>query len=197
LLPPSPVLDLQPWTPRNTTAAATAARLNERFRRKPWHAFWPADGTLADAGLLIRITGGGGFGAVPARSMAYDGMCSSMVFAGQKEANALIPVINNGPTGVVFRPGVAQILCGKPRDSSGSCHFGDCPRTGHLNSCMWRGNDTGYFMEMIKGYGGYNEIVLNASHWPSDIVEASFGDPLLPEPHLRFDHTDWVSPFSA
>ena len=96
---------------------------------------------------------------------------------------------------MIYRPGVAKILCGKPNDSAGSCAYPHCPREGVMKNCMWEGRETGYYMEKTQFTQGYNEIILQTSPWPSNIVEASFGDPLLPEPHLVFDPNNWVNPF--
>ena len=108
----------------------------------------------------------------------------------------MIPIFNGGPQGIIFRPGAANIVCGKPNDSAGSCSYAHCPETGHMKNCRFSGPEMGYYMEATKGSNGYNEVIVNARMWPRNIVEASWGDPKLPEPHLRLDTGNWEHPFS-
>lgn len=102
-------------------------RINERFRRAPFHAEWNADGVLADAGLLVHIFDGWEVGA--SFEAAPSEMSTSLIYADQHPTccpNLNIPTYSGWATGVqglIFRPGpTTRILCGTSGDSNnGKC----------------------------------------------------------------------------
>ena len=91
------------------------------------------------------------------------------------------------------------MVCAKPSDSRGSCRFPMCTSRASLSqACRIPANETGMYMYLMleERMTEHNEFIVQARPWPSDIIEASFGDPLLPGPHLQFDPFNWRAPFS-
>ena len=127
LSPPPPPPPPPPRVP------ATVASLNARFQRSPFEATWAADGSLADAGLLVHIfddyedieNGHDSRWSPPAglgeRSRQQS---SSLVFAQQRDAGIAIPLFGGRGhylKGLIFRPQATRLMCAKPTDSAGVC----------------------------------------------------------------------------
>lgn len=164
---------------------------------------------LADAGLLVHIfdtyedqhmhwappPGGG--------ERAREQSCS-LVFAQQRVRDGVpIPLFSGrgggAPSGLIFRPHVARILCGKPTDSAGVCinryhRWCDSTRANVQTPyneardklCSWRPADVGVQLQRLIEYQSqpgrsfeYNEFIVDGKHWRANLpgaVEAIFGD---------------------
>lgn len=200
--PPSP-----PPPPHRTDTSA--AIINARFRRSPYTALWRADGFLADAGLLVHVFDGweaGGEQYLPGTNGPgrWD-MSASMIFAEQQRAAGSLRAVlfNGGYFGIIFRPGVTKIKCGKPQDSGGSCGDYHCPWRSHTNIdwnegddkfCNWTPETFGVELQRLTAWQAayhrpaYNEIIIDAEHWRAhmpDVIEAIYGDRRVLEQFVR------------
>ena len=182
--PPSP-------TATSIYRKANSAILNERFRRSPFTAKWSSDGMLADAGCSSTVT---------RRARASRGRKASRGWSRPTAMGShpipLYPGKNGGSAGLIFRPGITKLECGKPVDSVGTCQVwgGWCKHSRiHLpwteandKMCAWRVADFGPQLQRLTAYqekGGlsdqYNEIIVSSKWWLAhnpDMVEAIFGD---------------------
>ena len=157
---------------------------------------------LADAGLLVHVFDDWEGASKPWEPKASRGeIASSLIFAGQATAMGshpipLYPGKNGGSAGLIFRPGITKLECGKPVDSVGTCQVwgGWCKHSRiHLpwteandKMCAWRVADFGPQLQRLTAYqekGGlsdqYNEIIVSSKWWLAhnpDMVEAIFGD---------------------
>jgi len=120
----------------------------------------------------------------------------------QRAGSHAFALFNGGASGgIVFRPGVTKINCGKAADSSGHCGA-RCPASRNKAEvpwneaadklCAWAPQDFGVSLRRITEHQieykrlWYNEIIIDAKHWRShlpDQVEAIFNNP---ENHRRF-----------
>ena len=116
----------------------------------------------------------------------------------------LYPGKTGGNAGLILRPGITKVACGKPVDSVGTCQVwgGWCSRA-RLHSpwsedqdklCAWRTADFGPQLKRLTDYQArnhhlddmYNEIILPARWWAQhtpDVVETIYGDRRA---HARF-----------
>ena len=122
-----------------------------------------------------------------------------MIFADQAHASpgSMTPFLFNGAGagGLIFRPGVARIACGKASDSGGTCHSGGaCSERAVLGTpwvegldkfCVWPPGQFGVSLQRLTEYQTrehrpfYNEIILDAGEWRRRLphnVEAIFGN---------------------
>ena len=109
----------------------------------------------------------------------------------------LYPGKNGGTAGLIFRPIITRVSCGKPVDSVGTCKvWGGWCKASRIRApwneaqdkmCAWRPADFGPQLQRLTDYQAathslddqYNEIVLPAKWWVDhlpDVVEAIFGD---------------------
>ena len=126
--------------------------------------------------------------------------------------------------GLIFKPGITRIRCGKAVDSAGHCG-GWCRRTtGEWveaidKLCAWRPRDFGPQPQRLTEYQlrwhrlFYNEIVIDAPWWRSHlpgIIEGIYGSQELHRafvsryaldvktfPLLQLDVRNWERPFSS
>tara|TARA_B110001452_G_scaffold65753_1_gene52601 strand:+ start:2067 stop:2711 length:645 start_codon:yes stop_codon:yes gene_type:complete len=168
-----------------------------RFRRDPF-GDWPADGSLADAGVLIHCTDGyEDHHAWWRPPPGMERISSSLVFAADEVPGFAIPLFTCKKGGVVFRPRHTRLVCGNAGDSGGGCGAFSCPRAmdiGNLRSYQapgdgcnggsWRPPDFGMYLRRMSLWHklnsrlGYNEIIVDAAHWrrtqPELVVETFF-----------------------
>ena len=143
-------------------------KLNARFHRSPfgeWGAPGGADGTLVDAGVLVHCIDGWEEGWTP----RYNTLATSLIFAANGFPGARVPVFNSNG-GLVLRPGLARVLCGKHRDGQaqggGHCVEDTCeaPVLKHGERtvaaartwtdrgpavCQWRPEDIGPYLRAV------------------------------------------------
>lgn len=131
-------------------------------------------------------------------------MSGSLVFSAQQIFGRSIPLFNEGRGGgLILRPGVAKVNCGKAKDSAGTCRVwhqpGEsswCPSVVGVpasdwaepaDTCgrAWQPQDFGVYLERLTTWQqqhetmGYNEIIIDAVDWRMHlprVVEAIFGD---------------------
>ena len=128
-------------------------------------------------------------------------MSTSLIFGAQKGAMGtheipLFPGNNGGSAGLILRPGITKIRCGKAVDSSGSCKWNGWCSSSRLSRpwtetqdklCAWRVRDFGAQLKRLTEHqeryhhldNEYNEIIVDGTWWAShmpDVVEAVFGD---------------------
>lgn len=169
-----------------------------------------SSGFLADAGLLVHV-----FDAWEATNEEWvpddqrPEIAASLIFGEQRAAMGhhqipLYPGKNGGTAGLIFRPGITKLLCGKAVDSVGTCHvYGGWCKASRLHMpwtegqdklCAWRTKDFGLSLQRLTQYQAryhhldemYNEIIVSASWWKQhnpDAIEAIFGDRRA---HARF-----------
>ena len=222
-MPPPP-----PWSPPLWQGDSLADSLNGRFRRDPWSLEWSEDGALADAGVLIHVVDGWEDGSAPwapaTRGPGARDMSASIVFAANQVPLKAIPLFSDGLKGIVFRPGLTRIRCGKSVDSAGHCG-GWCEppdvnrpwNEGTDKLCAWRPKEVGQQLQRLSGMQTkfsqlfYNEIIIDAAAWRDQlpgVVEAIYGDRGLHHrflrefgldasqlPFLMMNRADWVNPF--
>ena len=214
--PPPPPTPHPPPRPPGTSAS----QINERFHRAPYGAGveWSAEGSLLDAGLLIHIFDGWeGANAwePPPTGPGAAQMSASLIFAAQRVAGKPLPLFK-GPrgaaSGLLFRPLVTRVLCGKPVDSSGQCG-GSCPAE-RLEAewseaadklCSWEPATFGPELKRLTAHQikynhlWYNEVIVDAPSWRErlpECVEAVFGSKALHERFLAtFGLTEVTHPF--
>ena len=185
---------------------------------------------MAAAGILIHTIDGwedGRNGWAPATNGpgARD-MSASIVFSALKKADITIPLFGKEKTGgLIFRPGLTRIRCGKAVDSAGHCGAWctitdvNVPWEESLDKlCSWRPQNIGLQLERRSireaRYGslGYNEIIVDAVSWRSQlpaVIEAIYGDRALHRrfldeygldakrlPYLTLNRSNWENPFS-
>ena len=125
--------------------------------------------------------------------------------------------------GLIFKPGVTRIRCGKADDSAGHCG-GWCGRThgeweeAYDKLCAWRPQDFGAQLQRLTEYqlkwgrAFYNEIIIDAPSWRSHlpgVIEGIYGSRELHRafvlqygldedkyPLLQLDRHDRERPFS-
>jgi hypothetical protein len=128
-----------------------------------------------------------------------------------------------GAAGLIFRPGVTRIRCGKADDSAGHCGRW-CGRTSgewveaYDKLCAWRPQDLGSQLQRLteyqlkRGRYFYNEIIIDAPSWRSHlprVIEGIYGSRELHRafvveygldedefPLLQLDRHDRETPFS-
>lgn len=129
-------------------------------------------------------------------------MSASLIYAQQSVGGRhQIPLFNRKTSGIIFRPGVTKISCGKAVDSAGTCggwcsdarlRYGWSETSDKL--CAWRPKNVGLELQRVNTYGKsrnwlqYNEFVLPSAWWSAhmpDMVEAIFGDQQVHEAFLR------------
>ena len=89
-------------------------------------------------------------------------MSASLIFADMAVPGARIPLFESKTSGIIFRPGVTKVLCGKSADSAGTCHGpyqSWCPKSStHLERpwaegtdklCSWHPNDFGVQLQRL------------------------------------------------
>ena len=101
--------------------------------------------------------------------------------------------------GLIFKPGVTRIRCGKADDSAGHCG-GWCGRThgeweeARDKLCAWRPQDFGAQLQRLTEYqlkwgrAFYNEIIIDAPSWRSQlprVIEGIFGSCEAPRPRVE------------
>lgn len=145
----------------------------------------------------------------------------SFVFAAQHVAGEPLPLIGGGVYGgIVFRPGVTRINCGKAKDSAGTCAVWHpdgtdvwCPTVSDdelpaevdwgepADTCgrAWRPQDFGAYLHRLTAWQQhwhrlwYNEIIIDAPHWRErlpDVIEAIFGNRELYDSFVSHYHLD-------
>eukprot|EP00908_Phaeocystis_cordata_P009580 Transcript_20373.p1 GENE.Transcript_20373~~Transcript_20373.p1 ORF type:complete len:446 (+),score=11.32 Transcript_20373:111-1340(+) len=226
--PPSP-WPPDPPPPPSRPDGPLVERLNARFRRAPWSQHWYRWGALADAGILIHVTDGLEQNGAP-WAPATDGpgatdMSASLVFAANYVRGKSIPLFGSGKksAGLIFRPGVTFVRCGKAVDSAGQCG-GWCWNTqGEWSEaddklCTWPPQHFGTQLHRLTDYQVkhgrlfYNEIIIDAPSWRSHlpgVIEGIYGDREMHRafvaeygldeatfPLLHLDPMNWESPFS-
>ena len=140
--PPLPPPPPPPPPRRPLRGEDVVASINARFRTAPYRFDWQADGSLADAAVLIHVFDGWEltvYGENGRQFRAYssdkDIMSTSLIWADQRPQSVPqhpIVVFNRGlegVQGVVFRPGDStRLRCCTAQDSgSGHCRKGFCP----------------------------------------------------------------------
>ena len=194
-LPPPPPLAPPPHLP---PVPAAIRALNERFHRVPWEVEWSADGSLADAGVLIHTFDGWEDNSEPfAPGTNGPGaleQSGSIVFAAQRVAGASLPLFAGGAAGgIIFRPGAAtKVNCGKAKDSAGTCAVWSpvgtspwCPSvTGEIpdradwndpgDTCgyAWRPQDVGNYLQRLTAW---------QQHWR----RVEYNEIVIDAPHWR------------
>ena len=158
-LPPPP-MPRPPLWPVSAVIQERVREINARFRRSPLDAHWPADGSLADAGVLVRVCGAWscvhvvmcvdvGVGMAMCMCVVHDvvalrvcvaqvhcfdgwevhetpwkangDLSCSLIYAATGFEGAAIPLIGEGVKGgVLFRPKLTRLKCGKGEDSGRS-----------------------------------------------------------------------------
>jgi len=131
-------------------------------------------------------------------------MSASIVFAANKVAGKPIPLCSTGLKGLVFRPRLTRIRCGKSVDSAGHCGgWCDPGRSdesvvwseSYDKLCAWHPKDVGVQLHRLSNSQTktanlfYNEIIIDAVSWRAQlpgVIEAIYGDRAL---HSRFLHT--------
>lgn len=125
--------------------------------------------------------------------------------------------------GLIFRPGVTRLRCGKPVDSAGQCGAWCWNKQGEWSEaddklCSWPPQDFGVQIHRLSDYQVkygrlfYNEVIVDAPWWRShlpDVIQGIVGDRELHRafvqqygldgerfPLLHVDLTNWESPFS-
>lgn len=155
--------------------------INARYCRAPWTVDWN-NGLLADAGLMIHFTKGWAF------SSSEQFLPDSL----QEVSASLIwrdrPFLLGSGNGLLFKPGVAKILCGKATDVGSSCQIQQCSR-GVIKDCKWPPSQMGYYTRKATQAGGeflwlHSEVMLDPQYLP-EMVEAVIGDPTLHTNFLR------------
>ena len=153
-------------------------------------------------------------------------MSASIVFSASKQLNKPIPLFGSGSgAGLVFRPGLTRIRCGKAVDSAGSCGRW-CPTT-DVNVpwseaadklCAWHPQNVGLQLQRLNTMHAlysrldYNEMIIDAESWRDQlpgVIEAIYGDRGLHSrflkeygidatqlPFLTINTMDWENPFS-
>ena len=208
--PPSPMPLLpRPAPPFPRALRSSAATLNARFRRSPYTASWGADGSLADAGILIHVFDGWEASTQQKWAPALNGpgateMSGSFIFAAQQASGKSLhdALFNGASAGIIFRPHVTRILCGKAGDSGGRCGSSCAGRNrpnlpwdeGVDKGCTWRRADIGIELQRLTAYQArwkrmwYNEIIIDAARWRTtlpNVIEAFFGDRQVHAAFLR------------
>ena len=194
LPPPSPLAP----PPRPPPVPAAIRALNERFRRAPWEVEWSADGSLADAGILIHTFDGWEDNSEPyAPGTNGPGaleQSGSMVFAAQRVAGASLPLFAGGAAGgIIFAPGAAtKVKCGKAKDSAGTCAVWSpvgtspwCPSVpgeihdradwnepGDTCGYAWRPQDVGNYLQRLTAW---------QQHWQ----RVEYNEIVIDAPHWR------------
>ena len=196
---PSPPPPPRPPPPRTPTARfGNLEQLHARFRRSPYGipgnpTPWDAQGTLADAGILVHVFDGWESRSAGNSWSAQGGISCSLLYHDQRPGGHhrySIPIFNawaSGVQGIIFRPGPkTRILCGNAVDSSeGKCKEHWCPSislaqdtydptstkgdegaAGCLGS--WRPQDFGVF---LRRYTKYNQLVQAVYHKRLDYNE--------------------------
>jgi len=204
----------------------SAAVLNARFARSVYGAStWEPGRMLADAGLLVHV-----FDDWERHGRPWEPdtlrpeMSTSLIFASQRAAfsdfSHQIPLFggsNGGTAGLILRPGITRINCGKPVDSAGDCPGADKPwrlwcsparKTmpfveGVDKLCAWHVTDFGPHLKRLTEFQAryhsllqYNEVVVDSAWWRSHlpgIVEAVFGDANAHRAFLDAFRSDGVS----
>ena len=210
--PPTPLAPPNVPPPLPSTPAPLPEgirKLVRRFHVPPWNVSWPTDGALAEAGLLIHVFDGWEDNAAPwAPATTGPGATeqgASLVFAAQRMSGESLPLIGGGTGGgIIFRPGIAKLNCGKAKDSAGTCAVWHpstmrdswCPSVSGVpatrgwgepgDTCgyAWRPEDFGAYLHRLTAWQQhwqrlfYNEIIIDAPHWRDHlpgIVEAIYG----------------------
>ena len=185
---------------------------------------------MAAAGILIHSIDGwedGRNGWAPTTNgPGAKEMSASIVFSALNKSDTAIPLFGKEDTGgLIFRPGLTRIRCGKAVDSAGRCGAW-CTITdvnvqwdeGLDKLCSWRPQNIGLQLERRSireaRYGslGYNEIIVDAVSWRDQlpgVIEAIYGDRALHRrflveygldakrlPYLALDRNNWENPFS-
>ena len=202
--PPPPGLPTPPPPPRPPPPRTPTARygsleqLHARFRRSPYGipanpTVWDAQGTLADAGILVHVFDGWESRGTGNSWSAQGGISCSLLFQNQRPGGHhrySIPIFNawaSGVQGIIFRPGpTTRILCGNAVDSSqGKCKEHWCPSTSLAQDTYdptrtngddgaagchgsWRPQDFGVF---LRRYTKYNQLVQAVYHKRLDYNE--------------------------
>ena len=185
---------------------------------------------MAAAGILIHSIDGWEDGNAPwapaTKGPGAKDMSASIVFSANKLPNKpipLFPAAHGG--GLIFRPGLTRIRCGKAVDSAGHC--GAWCETTDVNVpwsadrdklCSWRPHNIGLqlqrlsTMQTLYASLDYNEIIIDAVSWRDQlpgVIEAVYGDRALHHrflkeygldatqlPFLTINRMDWENPFS-
>jgi hypothetical protein len=170
---------------------------------------WRDDGLLPDAGLLIHVFDGwedGEKSYLPtSNGPGAVGMSCSMIFAEQLTAGNTLTraLFNGGATGIILRPGVTKLNCGKPDDTGGECKDRVCPwrskveipfNEGEDKFCNWPPKTFGVELQRLTEWQAasqrlmYNEIIVDSPHWRAhmpDIIEGIYGNRQAHEEFLR------------
>ena len=228
--PPPPPPPPPPSPPPLWIGNSLASRLNERFRQAPWSQPWNEDGSLAAAGILIHSIDGWEDGNAPwaptTKGPGAKDMSASIVFSANKLPNKPIPLFGAAHGGgLIFRPGLTRIRCGKAVDSAGHC--GAWCEITDVNVpwsedpdklCSWRPQNIGLQLQRLSTMQAryasldYNEIIIDAVSWRDQlpgVIEAIYGDRALHHrflreygldatqlPFLTIDRMNWENPFS-
>ena len=216
-----------------------AKHLNQRFTQDPWSQSWSEDGALAAAGILIHTIDGWEDGNAPwaptTNGPGVRDMSASIVFGANRLPGEPIPLFGASLEeekkkkttrgGLVFRPGLTHIRCGKAFDSGGHCGKW-CEITdvnvpwseGMDKLCSWRPQDVGLQLQRLSNmqtryaHLNYNEVIIDAVSWRDQlpgVIEAIYGDRALHRrflveygldatqlPFLTLDRMNWENPFS-
>jgi len=174
-------------------------RINLRYQHSPYSP-WGARGELPDAGLLIHcfdgheeddapwlprsVDQGGGPSTLVSASLIFAEQCRNDPRAGGYPGYHLFGhSCANG--GIVFRPRVANVLCGNPGDAGGYCHR-FCPPTEGGGACgyatgqdrrSWAPADVHVYLQRetlernrgAKRNNRYNEFVLDGQQWAAQL----------------------------
>ena len=180
--PPPP-----PPVPFFANYAAKVAELNRRFRTAPFDAsLWRASGPLANAGILIHMFDG--WEDHHSLYRAAGDQSSSLVYQQQGGGSwgGTIPLFHPSGGGLIFRPQVTILRCGKGGDSGGHCGgrwcegstVGDVTRYGYPgDGCggSWRPADFGIFLQRQAAWQvhnhrlQYNEIIIDGNSWSESL----------------------------
>lgn len=165
--------------------------INARFHRAPFGE-WGSGGTLVDAGVMVHCIDGWEQGWTP----KFSALATSLIFSQNGFPGAKVPVFNSNG-GLVLRPGLARVLCGKHRDGQakggGHCveEVCDAPvlkrgewtvaaaRTWSDRGpavCQWRPEDLGPYLRAVTDWQvawkrplPHNEIIVEAHSFEASL----------------------------
>jgi hypothetical protein len=150
--------------------------MNARFRRKPFGpGVWRESGELADAGALVHNFDGWEDHSRMWR--ATGDQSASFISSLPSFDGGVIPIFHESP-GLIFRPRIIHVRCGKGGDSGGHCG-GWCPSTNEIGNVdwyqypgdgcggSWRPQDFGIYLQRQAAWQirnsrlQYNEIIID------------------------------------
>ena len=156
-----------------------------RFRRRPWDVEWKTThgdkGWLADAGILIHC-----FDGYENQFRMWESsgdQSNSIIYHEQGFPGAdRIPLYKYDSGGIIWKPGVTLLNCGKGGDSGGHCGNQWCPSVSDVGNvgaysypgdgcgASWRVRDFGVYLQRQSQWQEYrkrleyNEIIVDGDY---------------------------------